>query len=333
MKYENEIRILGQELVDAWAQADAGRLRDKILPDAAVDFDIFPQGMGRDELLEKLSERPRKTGYVRFEPLNNIVVLGKEKARQSMAMIGIYADPNGGTWSKYTFEGTFALEYVRIEGEWKFSSLKFMLTDENVIVWPRLLSDGISQSRGSGDPSFVSNWVRPNHEDRIGWFPDRRLPAINPVYDSPWYGMEDRIAPAQEEELIEEAFYRYAFGIDFNNFRLYEDVFTDDCRVIYGDTQPYTKRGVIEFLKAERQGSPRCTHTGFFSDVRIDGDKAIGHLYLRAPAFHPEDSIAPEGLDKRHSWARYVLRYRKENGIWKIHQLNFYMGLTVHEKE
>ena len=328
--YNNELRTMTDRLVRAWEQVDVAGIEEMILPNACVDFDIFRQRLDRGGLLRKIAQRPRKIAYARFETLNNIVVMGHEKARQSLAMIGIYADPNDGEWTKYTFEGTFAFEFEKTAEGWKYSSVKFMLTDENVIRWPRLLSSGIPQVRGTGDPSFVSNWVAPSHEDRIGYFADKRLPVINPVYDSPWYGMNDRIRPEHEEELIQEAFFRYAFGIDFNNFRLWEDVFTEDCQCIYGDTRPYTKRGVVEFLKAEKQGSSRCTHTGFFTSVQIDGDTALGKLYLRAPAFHQDTEITPAELDKRPSWARYILRFRQEKGLWRICQLNFFAGLTNH---
>ena len=78
--FHDEIRSLSDRLIEGWKKADVSGLEDLILPDAYVDFDIFEKGIDRNELLRKLSERPRKTDYVRFETLNNIVVKGKSEA-------------------------------------------------------------------------------------------------------------------------------------------------------------------------------------------------------------------------------------------------------------
>ena len=321
------VKGLTARLVKAWESADVSGIDEMVLPDAYIDFTVFGRNIGREKLKEMLGTRPRKTGFVRFQIFNDVCLTAGGKAQESAAMVGVYADPNDGKWSRFGFEGTFANSFVKTEDGWKFSSIKFQLTNEDSIKWCRLLTSGIAQEEGPGDLSFVSHWPYPHHDDRIGWYQNSRTPAINPEFDAPWYVIPEREDACTEEELVQEAFFKYAYGIDFDCFRIYNDTFTEDARIIYGDTRPYTKRGVLEFLKAERQGSCRCVHVGFFTNVKVDGDTAEGKLYLHGPTLQVKGELNEELIRKRFTWARYRLNFRKEDGIWKISQLNFYQGV------
>lgn len=320
------VKELTAQLVKAWESADVSDIDDMILPDAYIDFTIFGRDIGREKLKELLGERPRKTEFARFQLFNNVCLVEKGRAQQSVAMVGVYADPNEGEWTRFGFEGTFANSFVKTKEGWKFSAIKFQLTNEDSTLWCRLLTSGIAQVKGPGDLSFVSHWPYPKHDDRVGWHPGTRVPAINPEFDAPWYVIKNRENPGTEEEQIQEVYWKYAYGIDFDCFRLYDEVFTEDACIIYGDDRPYTKRSVQEFLKAERQGSCRCVHVGFFTEVNVDGNTAEGKLYLHGPMLQAEGKLTEELVKKRFVWARYNLSFAKENGQWKIRRMKFYLG-------
>lgn len=313
-------------LVKAW-ETGKTELLDQIIAEAAwIDFTMYGRNIGREKLKKFFEDRSEKISYISFELLNYVCAIEKNLAVVSSAMIGIFADKKEEKWSRFGFEGNFANRLIKTEDGWKFSSIKFELTDEDSTRWAWLFTGGIPEEKGRGDLSFVPAWICTKHDDRVGWFPGRRIPVINAEFDAPWLAIKNRENQGTDEEQIQETFFRYAYGIDNNCFKLYDDVFTEDAVIMYSDDRPYDKRSVTEMLKAERLGSCRCTHTGFFTDVKVDGDTAKATLYLRGPLIPDEYELTDEMMNTRLVWARYHLNYVKQNGKWLIQRLNFYMG-------
>ncbi len=327
-----QIRSLLERLVQAWESGDVSSLKEMILPNAWIDFSMFERGISVKGLEKEFSVRARKTDFIRFELYNYVGMTEKKKGQQAASLIGIFADPNDGQWTRYAFEGSFANSLCKTEAGWKFSAIRFELQDESSTPWARIYSDGIHAIPGSkchpalGDRSFIANWRYPDHDIRIGWFPDRRLPPINAELDAPWNAISNRDDPGTDEEQIQEVFFRYAYGVDYGCFNFYKDVFTEDAMMIYSDEQPYELRSVIDMLKLERQGSCRCLHTGYFTQITINGDKAVAHLRLRMIQMGEPEEITEELIKKYLMWSRYRLEYHKVDGQWRIHRLNFYPG-------
>lgn len=327
-KSSDELYIKGitEQLIKAWERADCSCINDIVMEDAYIHFTMFGRDIGRERLKEALSGRGRKTSFAKFEMLNYVCLIEKGKAQQSVGLVGAFADCEDGEWKRFGFEGTFANSFIKTKNGWKFSSIKFEFTNEDGIQWPRLYTTGIPQVPGRGDNSFIANWNCSHHDDRIGWHEGTEIPAINAEFDAPWYVIKNRENPGTDEEQIQETYFRYAYGIDFYSFKLYEDVFTEDAVMVYGDTQPYDKRTVIEMLKSERQGSCRCVHMGFFTEIKIHGNTADAKLYLRGCKIPDWYEFNEENLNKRITWARYKLKYKKVDGKWLIHRMNFYPG-------
>lgn len=331
MKDDDLIKKITEQLVKAWEKSNAQSLSSIILDDADIKFSVFGGKLTKSELQEHLEERPRPTAIERFDILNYVNLIEKGRAVQTFAMIALLAGEKEGKWSQFQFEGNFCNELVKTEEGWKYKEIYFELTDVNTAYWPKQRTEGINIVPCSGDDSFVSNWDKTNHEDRIGWFSDRELPIIVPELDAPWLRIKKPENKGTDEKQIEETFFRYAYGIDNGLFELYDTVFSEDAVIKYFDAQPYDKRTVTEMLKFEKQGAIRCIHTGYFKDIKVNNDDtAVGHIYLRA-TFQPEYvKVTKELTQKRWVWSRYKLEFKKVNGEWRIHRLFFYPGfLTV----
>lgn len=331
---QQEIRKALDDFVGGWQTGDAETITAVLALDPVLDFSILPEGLTRQEFVRQLIKRPVVTSYVKFRLLNYVAGICKGRARQSAAMTGTFAGQQDGRWTFFRFEGTFANELVRTEQGWNFTALRFEMTDENGTVWPRLNPDGIPQKDGIGTYAYVSHWALQRHDDRIGWYEDKRIPSVIAEYDSPWAFADQRENPGSDRDQIRETFFKYAYGIDFDYFNLYKEVFTKDALIIYGDDRPYDLRGDIDMLKAERQGSCRCVHTGFFSSIDVyDKNQAEADLYLMG-TYVPQGFIpTEESVREDWAWARYHLIYRKEDGFWKIHRLNFYPGFLKLTKD
>lgn len=298
---EQKIRKALDDFVDGWQMGDAEKITAGMTLTTVLDFSIFEEGIGRDEFIRLLIKRPVSTSYVNFRLLNYVCAVRGDQARQSAAMIGTFAGQKDGWRTFFRFEGTFANELVRTGQEWKFTALRFEMTDENGTAWPRLYSDGIPQKDGIGSYAYVSYWKQQRHDDRIGWYDDKRIPSVIAEYDSPWTFADQRENPGTDTEQIRETFFKYAYGIDFDCFDLYKEVFTKDALIIYGDDRPYDLRGDIDMLKGERQGSCRCVHTGFFCKIDFnDKNQAEADLYLMG-TYVPQGFI-PTEESVREDW-------------------------------
>ncbi len=328
MSQRTEIMDITKRFVKCWEQANVSGLDELILKDVYIDFTIFGRGIDQDQLKAKMCTRAENVEYSHFMLMNPIVEADEEHAQETVSMLGTFAGRQNGKYSFYRFEGMFANSLVRENGKWKLSAIRFELTDENSTAWPVLSDDGIPQNPGIGNPKLAADWLSPKHDDRIGWFEGTRTPAVIAEFDAPCYAVPNSTLKKTDEEQMEETFYRYGLGIDFDCFRLYEDVFTKEARIVYGDTRPYDKRGDTMFLKAERAGSCRCIHTGVFDSIEIDGDRATARLHLYGTYVPMGMEINPETVRDAWAWSRYRLEYKKEDGIWKIDQLNFYSGFV-----
>lgn len=329
-KKESEtLRTMTEQLLKAWETGETEILDTLILPDAYIDFSMFDAGISREDLKRQLAYRPKPVDFSRIDPFNYVCLFEKGKAQISVETVGEFASDTEGDYQRLGFSGLLIASAVKKENTWFFCTLRYDLQTDDWIEWPRLLSSGIAQEAGEGDRAFISHWMR--HDDRVGWFNDTRLPSIVAEYDAPWYVIKNPEYKGSDEEQIEEAMYRYFFGIDQNVFDLYRDAFSDDALIMYDEDRRFTKRGVIEDLKYERQGSPRCVHTGKFTSIQVNGNHAKATLYVRGPKFPQEFGRSAETQRQRLGWARYRLKFVREDGKWKISRLVYYPGWFVAE--
>jgi hypothetical protein len=106
---------------------------------------------------------------------------------------------------------------------------------------------------------------------------------------------------------------QYMRGLDRLDADLLRSVFFDDARVDYGFFRGPAQKFVAFAMRALRDHHANHHFIGQMS-VELEGDVAFGEVYFQA--FH---RLAEDGVEKDLFIAgRYVDRYERRNGIWKI---------------
>ena len=119
-----------------------------------------------------------------------------------------------------------------------------------------------------------------------------------------------------EIEKIKQLKARYLRGLDTNDWTVFADTMTEDCRASYngGKLSFEDRDAVVTFMRDNLSGDKVLTlHQGHQPEIEIiDRDNARGSWYLQDMVIHLEAGIRLYGS------AIYEDTYRKENGEWKI---------------
>lgn len=313
--------------VKSWETGKVEDIDAYVLADVVAYFSIFgPFALSRETLKSNLKQRTHEVTYARFEILNYVCLIEGERAQVASDMNGLMSDDTDGVYSHYGFNGAFVVSFVKKEIGWRMSEIKFDLRVDDAEILGRDKNGAFCLTQGTGDLSFVKNWLPIQHEP--GWREGCRLPAISAEYDAPWYVIKNPENIGTDEEQIEELFYRYCFAIDNDCFQLFDAVFTDDCTVTMLPFGYLNKRALTDILKVNRSGSRRCLHMGKPSRIVVNGDKAEIEMWHKVPA----DLIAPYKLTKENEQedfitSRWFLHAVKEEGKWRYSRMDCVAGV------
>ena len=204
----------------------------------------------------------------------------------------------------------FANEWKQTEDGWKMSEIRMDIVDK------------------SGNyEDFFENW---HFEDsKAKWYQGIHLPVINGELDSPWIKIPEAEDVLTEEEKLLDGFYRYTFGIDTLSFEHVWPVFADDFVAVMDPWGQLDRRGFLSTIKFHRQSARHWTHSVVPEKIEIDGEKAFLKLYRmagHAQRNHPL-TITRDNVDKEYACARYDIQARKEDGMWKVNRVEYYLGI------
>ncbi|MEY8345406.1 nuclear transport factor 2 family protein [Niallia circulans] len=213
--------------------------------------------------------------------------------------------------NSFEFSALFANGWIKTEtGSWKMNEVRMDIVDY------------------SGDfEDFSKNWY---FEDKNAkWYQGVHLPVINGELDSPWNRIPHSEIVLSEEEKVMETFSRYAFGIDTISFENVSPIFSDDFVAVMAPWGNLDKRGFMSTIKYHRQPARYWTHSVVPEKIEINGDNAELRLYRMAG--HKQRShpivITKENVDTEYACARYEVKMKKENGIWKLSRIEYFLGI------
>ncbi|MGE5694099.1 MAG: nuclear transport factor 2 family protein [Candidatus Sericytochromatia bacterium] len=84
----------------------------------------------------------------------------------------------------------------------------------------------------------------------------------------------------EDRQDISDLLVRYATGIDRHDWALFRTVFTDDCRLDYGEVGSWDGVGAVtEFMKMAHQGV-QTLHRMTNKAIEVDGDRATARTYV-----------------------------------------------------
>lgn len=171
------------------------------------------------------------------------------------------------------------------------------------------------------------------------WFFDEPLakyheglhfPCIQGESDSPWNRIPDAEDVLSEEEKIQESFAKYNFGVDNLMFDHVDDILSEDLVAAMPPWGPMDKRHFLECLKFHRQKDRYWAHPFWIKETLIDGDYAKLRLYRMAghrQRNHPYISTK-ENQDIEHACGRYLLDFKKKDGVWRVCKWQYYLGVV-----
>lgn len=210
----------------------------------------------------------------------------------------------------FEFSALFANTWLKDQEGWKISVLRMDIVD----------ADGDYED-------FMKRWYF--EDTHAKWFEGVHLPVINGELDSPWVRFPMCENVLDEKEAILECFAHYAFGIDTLSFENLRPTFADDFVAIMAPWGAMDKRAFMTTLKYHRQPARYWTHSVLPESIEINGNTALVHAYRMAghkQRNHPL-TITAENVDIEHACARYEIQLRKEEGIWKVTRIEYYLGI------
>jgi len=120
-----------------------------------------------------------------------------------------------------------------------------------------------------------------------------------------------------------DVLYRYASGIDGQDWPLLRSCFTGDCRLDYGDIGCWSGADeVVEWMRQTHQGLTHTLHRVTNPVVDIVGDsQAKARSYVHAVIVSPQDPDRPI-----HAYGRYEDELVKLDGEWRIARRRFVLA-------
>ena len=173
---------------------------------------------------------------------------------------------------------------------------------------------------------FIDHWYFEKQD--LKYYFGIHLPVISGELDSPWNRIPEEEDAKNDEEQILEAFSRYAYGIDTLNFSNLIWALSEDLVVNMAPWGAMDKREFMQTLKFKRQAGRYWNHPAKLDSVHVEGDAAVLHLHRMAghkQSDHPV-IITKDNYDTIHACARYEIKMRKEDGMWKILRMDYFLG-------
>lgn len=171
----------------------------------------------------------------------------------------------------------------------------------------------ISISWVEGETRYLANWKLPPGQQ--GWRPGDAPPVLVSELDSPWACIPDNRIEATEIEQIEEAYSRYSWGIDQNDFGQFRTCYTSDARGEFPPLGPLSGlHSIVGSLKEFRRHWPWMQHYGVPLEITLATDGKSAEMWIGR-------LIPGQFKNDQGEWmygAHYRIELSKEDGLWKF---------------
>lgn len=306
------IRNVMNRFVQDWSNRDTDALAEYIRTDVrfytSTCLDYTDGGRhSRNGISGFIQEMP-ETSYLRMDLYNLLVNAQEPQACLTGIICGTAASK--GEWKTCQFVFNAAASLEKEDGKWFFTEIRLDLTDF------------------SGDfEEFASCWYM--GDPKAHWFAGVHLPMISGELDGVYKKIPRSENVLTDEEQIAEVFYRYAFGIDTVSFQHAEEVFSDELVFNMAPFGIMDKRTTLQAMKLHRGPAKYWTHPALIDSIRIDGDLAEVRIWRMAGHRQRRDPLVltPENISHRYACARYEIRMCRENEVWKLLKLDYYLGI------
>ena len=319
----NAVREIFENYIHAWESGDVDQIDNCMIQNPDTDYSMFGPIYGREQLKQRLQERPRKVTLAKFDIENYVCLMENNVAQQSASICGLFADESVTPSEHLAFTGLMVNRFEKREEGWRIVNSKFDLLTDDTKAYIFGENIKLEEKAGKGDASFTSNW-KPVIEE-LAVYDGAQLFTICAEMDSPWYAIKNRDYIGSDEDQIKEQLSRYAFGVDNNATSLIKDIFTEDADIWLNYLGSVDKRTAI--LMLQRSGSAvsrRCHHILSVKSMDITDDTAVGIAYQRSVAEPAPLGLLNEIEDLQVFDAYYRFEARKEEGVWRFSKFHIY---------
>ncbi|EON3349731.1 nuclear transport factor 2 family protein [Yersinia enterocolitica] len=171
----------------------------------------------------------------------------------------------------------------------------------------------VNISWAEGSTRYFPDWKLPPGEK--GWRPGDAPPALVSELDSPWACIPENKIKSTEVEQIEEAYSRYSWGIDQNDFGQFRTSYTEDAQGLFPPLGPLSGlHSIVGSLKEFRRHWPWMQHYGVPLKITLASDGKTAEMWTGRLIPGQFKNARGECMYGAH----YRIELRKENGLWKF---------------
>ena len=227
--------------------------------------------------------------------------------------------PTDGDPQPHLVGGRYLDQHSYKQGDWRMGHRQYVL--DWIAQFP-------SSPPAGARPAFAAHTFSPQGAH----FPWDAGNALMAAHASSKQSMKES-TPMNETEALEEVIAqqvivelgcRYARGVDRGDPEIIRSAFHDDAAIVSGAFNG----SAVEFASAIGdlldETSVRVAHTVTNHWIDIDGDNAVGESYV--VAFQGTKGDAPQDV---MTGGRYIDRYERRSGEWKISHRTFVMDWTT----
>jgi len=298
-------------------RADAAMLADCYHDDATVDYRFF-NGPARQ--FATILAGAQKAGPVTLHRTAQMwVALDGDRARsESYIMAYAQAPDEDGTVRQRLICGRYLDRHERRDGVWRLSHRTYVLdTNRN---WAGAfassdlgpLANHVPQGGHGAADTGVALLARAAAHNAMSSAGEK---TVSQTIPDPESIAIDAIISRQQ---IADLTMAYCRGVDRADVALLKSVFHDDSVVVTGVFNGGGHDFATEICRIVTETFTMCFHSIANQWIEVDGDRAIGETYVIAAS-----DFACEGGSEMLTGGRYVDRFERRDGVWKIAERNF----------
>ena len=281
-------------------EKDDMSLLDKVM---LQNIEFYSTHLGNIAGLNSLKEKLRWKGngtdinFAKYYVFNYVCFSEKDRAQTSFYINGLVGIDDDDGFYPMNFGGKYAVSWTKWNDEWYMQSIRYVL-------------DFIDQNN-----IFIRDWWNSiNHNFYDGHNPTTIISEL----DSPFRVIKHREESLDDQEQIEELFYKYAWAIDTADFNLLYSVFTEDLDGQFHHSKGKGIRHAVEMFIHLRHKEATFQHTVSFQKIEVKGNHAKALIYRHEPHRLGSKVLWKENKNVMFWTQKWENEFRKEDGKWKI---------------
>lgn len=303
--------------IEAWRDDDREALKSCLSSDVLADISMTGHHEGIDNVCRAL-KWPGPKMDIRRITINSFIARSHNGIGQQSAYTQhIYAQEDEENVYPFTFGGQFCNSFVKRDGHWKISHIRFDLCYED------------------GNNYFVKGkWRLMDYGILYG-----HLPMINPELEAPWIVIPVDSEPLSDEEEIFELEYRNNIGMDGGAFHLSHEIFSDEIFLNYSahqnvnknystvsDGDYYGRKAAINYFKGKQHKEARLQHIVAMAELIFNEDRTQARAYMLRSEYNrtKHHIFNKKTIHSQPLSAIHEIDAICENGVWKMKRMSYY---------